>query len=449
MHDRTFHILTFGCQMNVNDSDWLARALMERGFTEAPLGQARVTIVNTCSVRDKPEQKVYSTLGSIRKATRHIPDAFVAVAGCVAQQVGRKFFSRFPHVRLVFGTDGAASAPQAIERLCSEPGLKLSLLDFSEEYPERDPALDSGPVAPSGFVNIMQGCDNFCAYCIVPYTRGRQKSRATEAILTECQGLIARGARELNLLGQNVNSFGQDKHGDGTTFAQLLHKVAALPGVERLRITVPHPKDIAPEVVEAFGTLPNLCPRLHLPLQAGSDRILKLMGRKYDMERFRDIVTRLRSARPDIALSTDLIVGFPGETEEDFEATLRAVQEFGFIGSYSFAYSDRPGTRAEMLPHKVDASVKGERLIRLQALQNEVTEHWLRGMIGAETNILLEGKSPKAGAEGEQWQGRDPYGNPVHINLPAGSPWLGRLLPVSIVEAKKHSLVARQRGIPW
>uniref|UniRef100_B8DRJ2 tRNA-2-methylthio-N(6)-dimethylallyladenosine synthase n=1 Tax=Nitratidesulfovibrio vulgaris (strain DSM 19637 / Miyazaki F) TaxID=883 RepID=B8DRJ2_NITV9 len=472
MSDRTFHILTFGCQMNVNDSDWLARALVARGFTEAPLGKARVNIVNTCSVRDKPEQKVYSVLGRIRQATRKLPDAFAVVGGCVAQQIGSGFFTRFPQVRLVFGGDGSSMAPQAIERLCAEPGLRLSLLDFSEEYPERDAQLDAGPVPPSAFVNIMQGCDNFCAYCIVPYTRGRQKSRAADAVVRECAELVERGAKEITLLGQNVNSYGQDAEaarqatvaGDGNavTFAELLHRVAALPGLARLRFVTPHPKDIAPEVIDAFGTLDNLCPRLHLPMQSGSDRILKAMGRKYDMARYMDIVHRLKAARPDIQLSTDIIVGFPGETEQDFEDTLSAMRAVGFAASFSFCYSDRPGTRAEMLPGKLDAAEKAARLARLQEWQNDYTEQCLRNMVGLHTMVLLDGMSRKPGMAtpeshegvhdgatgtpgGESWQGRDPYGQAVNVVMPPrteGGPegWLGRIVPVTIVEAKKHSL---------
>ncbi|WMW66974.1 tRNA (N6-isopentenyl adenosine(37)-C2)-methylthiotransferase MiaB [Nitratidesulfovibrio liaohensis] len=479
MSDRTFHILTFGCQMNVNDSDWLARALVARGFTEAPLGKARVNIVNTCSVRDKPEQKVYSVLGRIRQATRKLPDAFAVVGGCVAQQIGSGFFTRFPQVRLVFGGDGSSMAPQAIERLCAEPGLRVSLLDFSEEYPERDAQLDSGPVPPSAFVNIMQGCDNFCAYCIVPYTRGRQKSRAADAVVRECAELVQRGAGEITLLGQNVNSYGQDaeaaRHatmataaGDGNavTFAELLHRVAALPGLDRLRFVTPHPKDIAPEVIDAFGTLDNLCPRLHLPLQSGSDRILKAMGRKYDMARYMDIVHRLKAARPDIQLSTDIIVGFPGETEQDFEDTLAAMRAVGFAASFSFCYSDRPGTRAEMLPGKLDAAEKAARLARLQEWQNDYTEQCLRNMVGLHTMVLLDGMSRKPGMAapagheagpdgvhdgvagtpgGESWQGRDPYGQAVNVVMPprtegGAEGWLGQIVPVTIVEAKKHSL---------
>ena len=323
MAQGTFHIITFGCQMNVNDSFWLARSLQRRGFVESPLEKAEVVILNTCSVRDKPEQKVYAALGRIKYETRRVPGSFAVVAGCVAQQIGAGFFERFPQVRLVVGGDGLAMAPDAIERLHGDPSLRLNLTDFSEIYPERDPALPAqgeGEIPPVAFVNIMQGCDNFCTYCIVPFTRGRQKSRDAGAILDECRALIDNGAKEITLLGQNVNSYGLDKHASGdTSFARLLRKVSELPGLARLRFVTPHPKDLSPEVIAMFGEVPNLCPRLHLPLQAGSDRVLARMNRKYDMARYMTLVEGLRAARPDIALSTDLIVGFPGETEEQFQ----------------------------------------------------------------------------------------------------------------------------------
>ena len=327
MAQGTFHIITFGCQMNVNDSFWLSRSLQRRGFVESPLEEAEIVILNTCSVRDKPEQKVYAALGRIKYETRRVPNSFAVVAGCVAQQIGAGFFERFPQVRLVVGGDGLAMAPDAIERLHADPALRLNLTDFSEVYPERDPALPAhgeGDIPPVAYVNIMQGCDNFCTYCIVPFTRGRQKSRSPEAILDECRALIDNGAKEITLLGQNVNSYGLDRHASGdTSFAQLLRRVAELPGLARLRFVTPHPKDLSPDVIAMFAELPNLCPRLHLPLQAGSDRVLARMNRKYDMARYMSLVESLRAARPDIALSTDLIVGFPGETEEQFQETLR------------------------------------------------------------------------------------------------------------------------------
>lgn len=387
MIDNSFHIITFGCQMNVHDSQWLARALEARGFCEAPLEEARVVVVNTCSVREKPEQKVMSTLGRIRQVTGNSPRVLVAVTGCVAQQLGEKLFSR--QVRLVAGSDGISGAPQAIERLLDEPALRLSLLDFTSHYVEREPGADT-PSAPVGFVNIMQGCDNFCAYCIVPYTRGRQKSRLTPAILDECRHLLDRGAREITLLGQNVNAFGRDTHGDGVSFATLLEKVAALPGLKRLRYVTPHPKDMGPEDVAAFADIPQLCPRLHLPLQAGSDAVLKRMGRKYDSARYLELVASLRDARPDIALSTDLIVGFPGETEAEFEASRRFLADTGLAAVHVFPYSRRAGTRAASMPDQISNAEKERRAHLAGETALACAERFRQGLIGTVQPVLFE-----------------------------------------------------------
>lgn len=450
MRERSYHIITFGCQMNVHDSLWLGRVLQRRGFAEGSLEEAQVVVVNTCSVREKPEQKVMSALGRIRQATNSNPDVLVVVTGCVAQQLGEELF-RQPQVRLVAGSDGIASAPEAIERLLAEPDRKLSLLDFTSSYEEREEGVrtPSGPVA---YVNIMQGCDNFCAYCIVPYTRGRQKSRLTAAVLDDCRKALEDGAREICLLGQNVNAFGRDKHGDGVSFADLLRQVAALPGLLRLRYVTPHPKDMGPEDVALFGELPNLCPRLHLPLQAGSDAVLARMGRKYDAARYIELTDALRAARPDIALSTDLIVGFPGESEEDFQQTLALMRRCGFMSSFSFCYSDRPGTRASRFLDKIAPDVQQDRLLRLQALQEELGQAWLDARIGQETDVLIEGESRRDDSSDglRSWQGRDPYGALIHVGLPsADGDMTGRMVRVRLTEAKKHSLLGQQAGASW
>lgn len=450
MIERKFHIMTFGCQMNVSDSDWLKRTLASRGFTECEKPEdASVFIVNTCSVREKPEQKVYSLLGRINVMTKGREDVIVAVGGCVAQQVGRGFFKRFKQVRLVFGTDGLSSAPQALDRLVDDPSLRMSLLDFSEEYPDRDGNWDDSEAPVSSFVNIMTGCDNFCAYCIVPYTRGRQKSRPTQAIIDECKDLLSRGTREITLLGQNVNSFGQDSHGDGTSFTELLYKIAELDGLKRLRFVTSHPKDIADEVIKAFGELDVLCPRLHLPLQSGSDAVLKKMGRKYDIEKYLTIVEKLKAVRPDIQLTTDMIIGFPGETEEDFLETMRIAEIADYAQSFSFNYSDRPGTRAEMLPNKVDKKVMQDRLSRYQAWQTDNTERILQSMVGKKLDILFEGVSRRPGTEGVSWQGRDIYGQLVIVTLPEGEDVTGKILPVTVTKATRHSLIAEKAGDTW
>ncbi|MHC1700659.1 MAG: tRNA (N6-isopentenyl adenosine(37)-C2)-methylthiotransferase MiaB [Humidesulfovibrio sp.] len=471
--DKTFHIITFGCQMNVGDSDWLARALVSRGWRQTPEEDAWLFVVNTCSVRDKPEQKVYSELGRLAQHRKGKPGLTAAVGGCVAQQIGRGFFERFPFVRLVFGSDGIAGAPDALDELAENPAGRIALLDFLGAYPEREdvltlstrtpaPAFDADLGEPEAgpaqaFVNIMQGCDNFCAYCIVPYTRGRQKSRQPEAVLAECRTRVEQGAREVTLLGQNVNSFGQDLGADGAGvgFAGLLRQVAAIPGLVRLRFTTSHPKDIDPAVIRAFGELENLCPALHLPLQAGSDEILRRMGRKVDRARYLAIVQALRAARPDLALTTDLIVGFPGETEDDFLQTLDMMERVRFESSFSFRYSDRPGVAAARLRPKVPEEVGQERLLRLQSLQNGITKESLKALEGCETDVLLEAPSRRQDEGGHFWRGRDPGGRVVNVRLSgagaegSGSPLCGRMVRVRIVEAKNHSLLGEEVGLPW
>ncbi|MDR2161863.1 MAG: tRNA (N6-isopentenyl adenosine(37)-C2)-methylthiotransferase MiaB [Desulfovibrio sp.] len=458
-----FHLQTFGCQMNAHDSDWLSRSLQDRGFAAGSFEDASVHILNTCSVRDKPEQKVYSELGRIARRSKGRQGVLVCVGGCVAQQVGPALIRRFPQVRLLFGADGIARAPDAVSRLLEEPSLRLNLLDFAEEYEERAFAGGNQEKPVAAFVNIMQGCDNFCTYCIVPYVRGRQKSRPPKAVLTECRELLAAGAREIVLLGQNVNAYGQEgNNGREGAFARLLRQVAALPGLARLRFVTSHPKDIAPEVIAAFGDMEALCPRLHLPLQSGSDKILRQMGRSYDAARYLDIVGQLRAARPDILLTTDIIVGFPGETEEDFSATMRLMEQADFAASFSFVYSDRPRARASLLPGKVDRALALERLSRLQIWQDQVNARVLTSTVGGTTMVLLEepsrrpvfsgetadkdgeGGSAKRGVGLESWQGRTPHGLLVHVPLPRRERggWKGSLLPVAVVEAGRHCLKA-------
>ncbi len=438
-----FHCITFGCQMNVNDSQWVERALVSRGFEPRPLEEADVVLVNTCSVREKPEQKVHSTLGRIRLAN---PGAVVGVAGCVAQQMGEELARRHPQVRLIAGSDGIASVPDAFVRLLEEPDLRLSYLEFTDAFPDRDPCLTGGAEpggSPVAFVNIMQGCDNFCAYCIVPYTRGPRKSRPAQSVLDECRAWVSRGAGDITLLGQNVNAFGRDAHGDGTSFPDLLRMVAGIPGLRRIRFVSAHPRDLSQETIDLFAELPQLCPRLHLPLQSGSTSMLGKMGRGYTMERYLSVVRSLRKARPDMALSTDLIVGFPSETEQEFEETLQAIDICGFMSSFSFCYSDRPGTRASAMPFKIPRGVQLERLSRLQALQNDRAEAWLRSRVGMVTDVLLE--SPSHRQDGSNlWQGRDPWGDSVNVLLPEGKGLPGQFVDVRILEAKKHSLMAVQ-----
>ncbi|MEA4857560.1 MAG: tRNA (N6-isopentenyl adenosine(37)-C2)-methylthiotransferase MiaB [Solidesulfovibrio sp.] len=436
-----FHITAMGCQMNVGDGDWLTRSLVSRGFTPAREDQAELFILFTCSVREKPEQKVASELGRIADRHGANPRAFVAVGGCVAQQCGTALWRRFPMVRLVFGTDGLAGAPAALARLADEPGLRLSLLDFTETYPERDQAWPDDRLPPKAFVSIMQGCDNFCAYCIVPFVRGRQKSRSLPAVLAEVEALAARGVREVTLLGQNVNSYGLDGAGDAASFARLLDAVAAVPGISRIRFTTSHPKDLSDDVIARFADLPELCPALHLPVQSGSDAVLGRMGRGYDRKSYMRLVEKLRRVRPDITLTTDLIVGFPGETEADFRLTLDLVRDVGFDSGFSFMYGDRPGTASERMEPKIAQDVKSARLAELQALLDERLAASLAAQVGRTTEVLIEGQSRREGPDDPSWRGRDPGGRIVNMALPGPGDVVGRLVRARIRQAKKHSLI--------
>ncbi|MBI9110531.1 tRNA (N6-isopentenyl adenosine(37)-C2)-methylthiotransferase MiaB [Maridesulfovibrio ferrireducens] len=456
-----FNVLTYGCQMNVHDSDWLIRAMESRGWKAVEESEANIFILNTCSVRDKPEQKVYNVLRRLGYLCTS-PGDFVAVGGCVAQQIGEGFLERFPYVRLVFGSDGIVQAPQYLEELAVDHEKRLVLNDFLAQYPEREGGLVNpneellppgiGTIPGQAFVNIMQGCDNFCAYCIVPYTRGRQKSRLSSAIIDECRALVKAGVREITLLGQNVNSFGMDKNGSDLSFAQLLYKIAEIEGLERVRFTTSHPKDIAPEVIKAFGELPNLCPHLHLPVQSGSDNILKKMGRKYDRARYLGIVEGLKEVCPEIALTTDIIVGFPGETDEDFEQTMDIMERVRFESSFSFKYSDRPGVAALKMMPKVPEDVAQKRLTRLQERQKHITRECLEELYGNDMIVLLERNSKWQEEGGVAWRGKDPGGRVVNIfiegiegHLPLG----GKLVKAKIIEAKNHSLVGVKVGDLW
>lgn len=454
--ERTFHILTFGCQMNANDSDWLSRALISRGFRAGSLDESGIIILNTCSVRDKAEHKVYSELGRLALTAKGKDRLMVAVGGCVAQQVGKKLMSRFPMVRLVFGTDTLSRVPDALVRTGENRYLRLCLTDFEDSIAERPSHLDSLPAgeAPvSAFVNIMQGCDNFCSYCIVPLVRGRQKSRSSEAVLAECRDLAAAGCREITLLGQNVNSYGQDKTGDGTSFTSLLLRIAEINGLERLRFMTAHPKDLSPELIRAFAETDKLCPRVHLPLQSGSDRILERMGRRYTISTYMSLVEKLRLANPLMQISTDIIVGFPGETRADFAQTMRVMNDVGFMTSYSFIYSDRPGAKAILFDSKVERRVALDHLQELQEWQKQYTEKVLSAMLHSNTQVLVDDKNASTEAdrtpEQSDWQGKDPFGNTVALTLEPGRPYKGLMVPVTITEARQHSLVAQQAGEPW
>ncbi len=457
--NKHFHIITFGCQMNVHDSRWLAQSLEKKGYTESPLETAQIAVINTCSVRKKPEEKVYATIARLDYLLKNKTNALIVVAGCVAQQLGNELFKKSPLVRLVLGTDNLHEAPKYIEELLAKPQENLCHTGVLSIIPERPLALEKirADERSQAFVTIMQGCDNFCAYCIVPFVRGRQKSRTNQAVIDECQERILAGAKEITLLGQNVNSFGLDgKSSNEETqkspseippFVELLQKLVKLEGLERLSMMTPHPKDLHPKLIELYATEAVLSSHFHLPLQAGSDRILQSMSRRYTKEHYLSLVQELRKARPHLALTTDIIVGFPGETEEDFQQTLACMREAKFSSSFSFYYSDRPQAAAVNFPDKIPLEVQHERLLRLQALQEELTADWLRSCVGRETKLLLQKPSKKAlpqeSPQEESWQGRDEWNNAVHVLVPKELAIVGNILPVQIKSAKRHSLTAQ------
>ncbi|RMG60565.1 MAG: tRNA (N6-isopentenyl adenosine(37)-C2)-methylthiotransferase MiaB [Deltaproteobacteria bacterium] len=429
------YIHTFGCQMNEYDSARMMGLLQKMGFDPAGSPEeADVIIVNTCSVREKAEQKVYSLLGRL-KVHKKRRGATIAVGGCVAQQLGEKIFEKAPYVDVVFGTHNIDRLPEMISRARGE-GERVSGLEMWERPStfEGDQYLEEGTV--KAYVTIMTGCDNFCAYCIVPLVRGREYSRPSREVLDEVRRLAERGVKEVILLGQNVNSYGK-KNGD-CSFPHLLRQVCRIDGIERVRFVTSHPKDFSDDLVSCFGEFEKLCPHLHLPAQSGSDRILERMGRKYTRDHYLSIVEKLRKVRPDITFSSDFIVGFPGETDEDFRQTLSLIEEVRYDISFSFRYSPRPGTRAAGFEDQVPEEVKRERLIELQSLQNRITLENYRSMVGKKVEVLVEGPSKR---DDNKYTGRTPC-NKV-VNFEAREDVKGQFITVEIVDAFSHSLAGR------
>jgi tRNA-2-methylthio-N6-dimethylallyladenosine synthase len=440
---------TYGCQMNAHDSEKLANLLYHDGWrsTQA-LDEAALLIVNTCSIRDKAEHRLYSDLGVLRAWKQAAPGRLLGVGGCVAQQQGDRLLRRFPQVDFVFGTHNLRLVPAMVEaasRGARTANTRESAGRERFDLPERHP--DLAPATPGrAYLTVMEGCDLFCSFCIVPLTRGREASRPAEAILREARALAAAGVRELTLLGQTVNAYGRHalrrarEAEEGTLgFAALLERLAEIPGLARLRYTSPHPAFFDEPLIRAHGELPALCPHVHLPLQSGSDAVLARMRRRYGADDYRRLVGRLRAARPDLALTTDLIVGFPGETDADFEATLALVREVGFVDSFSFKYSPRPGTAAARAPDPVPPAVAQARLEALQQLQRELTLAAHRARVGEVALVLAEGPSRRGGRQGS---GRDPYHRVVNFAVaPDGSPAPGELVAMRLVEATPHSLI--------
>lgn len=429
-----------GCQMNEYDSDYLSQVLVNSNFlpTDSP-NNADLILINTCTVRAKAEQKAFSLLGRMISLKRRKPDLIVGIAGCIAQQEGAHLMERFPELDLVLGTREIGSVEQLLERLVSRrEKIVATDIDLRPPSPIGEDGYFRGRV--KSYISIMEGCDNFCSYCIVPHVRGREVSRSPEEIRREAEQLISQGIKEVTLLGQNVNSYVWGKNG-AFRFPSLLRELSRLHGLARIRFTTSHPKDLSDDLIQCFGELDNLCPHIHLPFQAGSNRILQLMNRGYTREKYMELVRNLRKIRPDIALSSDVMVGFPKESHEDFTMTLDLMRKIGFDTLYSFKYSDRKGTLAETMGGKVSEAEKSSRLSVLQELQRDITLKKNRRLEGSEVEILVEGESKKGG----QLSGRTPT-NKI-VNFPNNNSKLGDLVKVTIKRAHVNSLVGELAGI--
>jgi len=413
---KTLHIKTFGCQMNVYDSERMAEVLAPLGYelVKEP-GEADLLILNTCHIREKAAEKVYSELGRLRQLkdgrARDGEDTLIAVAGCVAQAEGAEIVSRSGIVDLVIGPQSYQRLPQLLEQQA-----KARKPIVETEFPadgkfEQLPQGRARAKAPTAFLTIQEGCDKFCTFCVVPYTRGVEYSRPVIQVEAEARRLAEAGVKEITLLGQNVNAYhGEGPDGDAWPLAKLLGLLAQIEGLERLRYTTSHPRDMDDGLIAAHRDIEALMPYLHLPFQSGSDRILKAMNRKHTRRDYIELVAKIRAARPDIALSSDVIVGYPGESDADFEDTLALVDEVGFAQAYSFKYSSRPGTPAAAAEDQVAEELKSERLQRLQALIERQKSSFNAGFLNVTMPILLEGKGRKTG----QLVGRSPYLQPVH-----------------------------------
>ena len=420
--------------MNVQDAQKMAVLLGESGYgtTDDP-EQADLILVNTCGIREKAAQKIYSQLGRFRELKERNPRLLIGVGGCLAQQWGDRFFRRVPCLDLVVGTHQIHRLPEMVGDL-ERAGGRIAETGFCDRVGSLEIPAQPAAGAVSTFVTIMQGCNNFCAYCVVPHLRGREQSRPLPEILREIETLAAQGIREVTLLGQNVNSYGQTLPGE-TDFTQLISAIGKVPGIGRIRFTTSHPKDLSPRLIACFGEISSLCEHIHLPVQSGSDRVLQRMNRSYTAEAYREKVADLRRASPEISITSDVIVGFPGEEEEDFQQTLELMREIRFDNLFSFKYSEREGTAAVGMDRPVRESVKRERLGALQVLQAAHTLEKNHACIGRRESVLVEGPS-RNGCEDMTGRTR---GNRI-VNFPGRTGLIGKTVSVRIVEAFPHSL---------
>ncbi|MBI2316548.1 MAG: tRNA (N6-isopentenyl adenosine(37)-C2)-methylthiotransferase MiaB [Betaproteobacteria bacterium] len=433
---KKFFIRTFGCQMNEYDSGRMADVLRERRGLEAAErpDEADLILFNTCSVREKAQEKVFHDLGRIRHLKQERPEVLIAVGGCVASQEGAAIVARAPFVDIVFGPQTLQRLPELIDaRLrTGRPQVDVSFPEIEKFDRLPAPRVDG----PSAFVSIMEGCSKYCSFCVVPYTRGEEVSRPFDDVLAEVVLLAEKGVKEVTLLGQNVNAYrGAMADGEAADLALLLEHVAAVPGIGRVRYLTSHPREFTSRLIEAHGRIAKLVAHVHLPVQSGSDRVLAAMKRGYTALQYKSIVRRLRAANPDVTITSDFIVGFPGETEPEFDATLRLVDEVGFDASFAFLYSARPGTPAAEIPDRTPQEAKLERLARLQAANDAWAGAISRAMVGTRQRVLVEGPARKDASE---LAGRT--GNNRVVNFAGDAGLRGSFVDVRITEARAHSL---------
>ena len=438
---RGLHVITWGCQMNMYDSNRMADVLDGRGFAEVAAPElADLVILNTCHIRERATEKVFSELGRLRviQQARHAAGGrmMIALAGCVAQAEGAEILARAPYVDIVFGPQTYHRLPAMVRR--ADAGECVIETDFPAEDKFDYLPAEATPRGAGGltaFVSIQEGCDRFCSFCVVPYTRGAESSRPAAAVIAEVRRLAARGVREITLLGQNVNAWhGSGPAGSTWNLARLLRALADIPGLARLRYTTSHPRDMDDALIAAHREIPAVMPYLHLPVQSGADRILGAMNRRHTRDDYLRLIDRLRTARADLALSSDFIVGYPGETAADFAATLDLIRRVGFMTAYSFVYSPRPGTAAATAPDQVALAVRQERLQELQALLTDQQIAFNAACLGRTLDVLFTGPGRRPG----QMSGRTPYLQPVHVA--GGAELTGRIVPVRIDDARANSL---------
>ena len=441
---KLLYIKTYGCQMNVYDSERMTDILRPLGYgvTETP-DNADLVVLNTCHIREKATEKVYSELGVLRRLKEDKASSggqmTIAVAGCVAQAEGSEIMRRQSAVDFVLGPQSYHRLPEMIARAHRASGEVLAA-DFAADEKFDALPVERQPGGVTAFLTVQEGCDKFCTFCVVPYTRGAEYSRPVEAVLAEARGLAAQGVREITLLGQNVNAYGAGREEGG--LAGLVQRLAEIPGLDRIRYTTSHPRDMDEALIAAHGTQDALMPYLHLPVQSGSDKILKAMNRDHTAADYLALIERIRAARPDIALSGDFIVGFPGETEADFEATLHLVRAVRYASAFTFKYSRRPGTPASGMGAQIDEAVKDERLARLNALLEDQQKAFNAAMVGRTVHVLIEREGRHAG----QILGRSPYLQAVHAEGPKSL--IGQIVPIRIEAAARMSLSGVLATVP-